>query len=153
MLDSNIYIFRPGFTLPTYNPSVRSAPQVSWCQNVYLAKSVIPYLERCSEKSTSSKRCRFHTYLHAVSERLTLIYWRWLLSSIVWSGQITKEMSLRHSKHCWRMKNLLMWVSYPLYPTGSPLEDPGLLGYISVPFLPKIGSHLKCFLKILESPF
>ena len=110
-LDFNIYIFRPGFTLPTYNPSVRSAPQVSWCQNVYLAKSVIPNLNRSSTKSEPIKRGQFHTSMQFQSNCGWLWSdWGWLLSSIVWSGLITKEMSLRRSKHCWKMKNLLMWV-------------------------------------------
>ena len=50
--------FRPGFTLPTYNPSVRSAPQVSWCQQQRLREptSVILDLERDTENATATRQ-------------------------------------------------------------------------------------------------
>ena len=105
LLQNENFTFRPGFTLPTYNPSVRSAPQVSWCQNVILAKSVIPDLKRVRTKYINANQpCCFHTSIQFQS------VWGWLPSSIAWSGQTIKEMSPPHSKHCWKMRNLLMWV-------------------------------------------
>ena len=50
--------FRPGFTLPTYNPSVRSAPQVSWCQQQRLWEptSVIRDLDRDTENTAATRQ-------------------------------------------------------------------------------------------------
>ena len=52
----------------------------------------------------ANQPCCFHTSIQFQS------VWGWLPSSIAWSGQTIKEMSPPHSKHCWKMRNLLMWV-------------------------------------------
>ena len=97
--------FRPGFTLPTYNPSVRSAPQVSWCQQQRLREptSVILDLDRDTENTTATRQ-RMLSLTQTNSFRAHVCevesYRGWLLSNILSSGQTTKEMSPPLSKRC-----------------------------------------------------